>query len=186
MPTDQVSVAESDIPLLSRPHSDGASTEVYRAQALSRRSHFIRLSIFLFLEIGYIILGIACHRNPLSLPDLTPNVRGLLTNVFIIWQIIAVIPVGEIAIFVFSGEWSVQLLRTGHLVPGTTDKVSILTAGTLDQAAHSLAHGATNSFRVAYVASVIFFGLQSITPGIFSSALITQTKPIQLLIGNLI
>ena len=196
--TDQVSIAESEIPLLARvrPTSDGPSTaspislpdppyKVYRVQTLSRRSRVIRLSIFLCLEIGYIILAITCHHNPLPLPDFTPSVRGFLINVFIIWQTLAVIPVGEIAIFVFSGEWSVQLSRTGHLVPGTTDKVSTLTAGTLDRAAHLLTRGASKSFRIACVASIIFFGLQSITPGTFSSALITQTKPIQLFIGNL-
>lgn len=156
------------------------------ALPLSRCSRHIRLSIFLLLEIAYIALAVSCYYKPIFLPTFLTfkQGKGIVTVTSIAWQTIAVIPVSEIALFVFSGEWSVQLLRTGRLVPGTTDKVSTLTASFLDRLAHFHAHGASNSYRAALVASLTFIALTSIAPGTFFTSLLPRPMPIQLQIAN--
>jgi hypothetical protein len=146
----------------------------------------LRLAVFLIFELSYIALAIVCLVKPIILPSsLTPSEsKGGLTVLFILWQTVAIFPIRDVVVHAFSGEWSIQLSRTGKLVPGTTDRVSTLTAGILDQVVHSFTGTASWSFRMAFAASLALMLLSGLAPGTFSPANIFADVPIQLPIGN--
>jgi hypothetical protein len=187
------------IPLLpTRPphfsHHPGGSTDristktrnsilhTHPNRAISRRSRLTRLAIFLTLEISFITLAIVCLRHPIILPDW---VKGGLTVVFILWQTLAIFPVRDVILHVFSSEWSIQLSRTGSFVPGTTDRVSTLTAGYLDRVLYTLTGSASWSFRIAFFASLAFLALAGLAPGTFIPGTVFVDMPLTLKIGNL-
>jgi hypothetical protein len=69
---------------------------------------------------------------------------------------------------VFAAEWCYAYERTQELIPGTTDRVSVRTAGYVDQAKHFFTSTASMAFRLAFLASIAALVLGAIAPGALS------------------
>jgi hypothetical protein len=163
----------------------------FPTSVLSRRSRWLRITLFILLELSFTALAACCISRPLILPsNLAPQaweaeVKGSFTILFIVWQALALFPVRGILSYIFGGEWVYQFSRTGALVPGKTDRVSTLTAGYWDQVCYFRDRTASWSFRVAFLTSLLFVALASLAPGAINVIVVFAPNTMMLEIGNL-
>ena len=138
----------------------------------------IRFFLFCLIEAGFIILASVCLARPLPLTfELSDSkIKGGFTIIFIVWHSLAVFAGGNITTDAFSREWSV---RSEHLVPGTTDKVSTINSGVLDRTSHSLTKHASSTFRLAFLASLVLMALAHLAPGTISITAIAVPTAVQ-------
>ncbi len=125
---------------------------------------------FVVIEAAFLGLVLFCSRNPIiiALPLPSVEVKGGFTMIFILWQTVATFILSEATALAFSSEWSLQHTRTGHLIPGITDRVSRLTSGTDDNIRYFLTGQPSTTFRTAFLVSVILTALNSVAPSTLS------------------
>lgn len=185
-------LSECLIPSVHSPHSYHFRIEPqFPTSMLSRRSRWLRITLFILLELSFAALAACCISRPLILPlNLAPRarqveVKGGFTILFIVWQALALFPVKGILSYIFSGEWVYQFSRTGALVPGMTDRVSTLTAGYWDRVRYFRDLMASWSFRIAFLTSLLFATLASLAPGAINVVVVFTPNTMMLEIGNL-
>ncbi|EKM82344.1 hypothetical protein AGABI1DRAFT_104369 [Agaricus bisporus var. burnettii JB137-S8] len=155
---------------------------------------YLRLLIFIILEMGYIILAAVCLAKPVPLSlhfnFAAEKVEGGFTVVFIVWQSIAILMGAYFAADAFSREWSFQLT---HIAPGTDrnslraiDRVSTMTSGFIDRTSHLLFKKPSGTFKLAFLASISFMALSSLAPGTINVDTILIDSPTTLQIGRLV
>jgi hypothetical protein len=148
-----------------------------------------RLVWFVALEIGFLgfaALGLRTLILPASLSKHVVDVKGIATLLTIAWQTLALFPVVAIITHTFSTEWSYLYNETLHLVPGTTDRVSIPTAGWWARLCHgTAARRASPSFRAALLAALVILILHNISPGTIGVATVVSSIAIPESIANI-
>jgi len=161
------------IPLESR------NTEGNRRQYISLQSQqgwISRVLVFLALEMAYMSLVIIACFQPIVIQNVPiarlTEVKGVTTVLTIAWQTLALLPITDIVMEIFSSEWSHIFRCTHELDPGKTDVVSIQTAGILDRLKHFYSSNASLAFRLAFPVSLLSVALTGIAPG----ALTVETR----------
>ncbi|KIM77077.1 hypothetical protein PILCRDRAFT_91279 [Piloderma croceum F 1598] len=118
--------------------------------------------------------AVGCAVTPLvlgsTLQSHPTEVKGAFTILFILWQAVALVFVGDILNYVFSSEWSHHFLQKGTLVLGKTDRISTLMAGRL--------------FRTAFLTSLVFVALAGLALGVVSIGVAFIAQPMSVPIGN--
>lgn len=179
-------------PLLTLQDSRHSSLSDYQKPCsiitLSQSSCRLRISAFLLLEFGFLALAIRCAMTPLvlgsTLQSHPTEVKSAFTILFILWQALALVSVGDILNYVFSSEWSHHLLQKGTLVLGKTDRISTLMAGRWDWAQYCFDPNASSLFRTAFLTSAVFMALAGLAPGVVSIGVAFIAQPMSLPIGN--
>jgi len=158
-------------PIYNKEDSYNTAAEA-RATLNQKTRHIFHLRLFLFclIEAGFIILAAVCLAKPvplnISLRFNDSDVKGGFTVVFIVWHSLAVLAGGHILADAFSREWSVH----ANIVPGTTDRVSTVTSGALDRILYIFTKHASETFKLAFLASLAFMALTRLAPGTISAA----------------
>jgi hypothetical protein len=87
---------------------------------------------------------------------------------------------------VFTSEWSFLHRATGSLTPGTTDRVSTMKAGLIEQLQHAfLTKEASWAFRAALIAFLGALALHDFAPAAITISSVSAAEQSVLLIGNL-
>jgi hypothetical protein len=122
------------------------------------------------LEMTFFFLVFICATRPIivQIPLTSAEVKGSFTMIFILWHALAILLLSDATSLAFSSEWSLLHAKTGLLVPGETDRVSVLTSGNLDKAQYFFTRKSTNMFCVAFVVSMVLAALNSFAPGTLS------------------
>lgn len=135
------------------------------------------------------LAGVCTRYNGLVLPraayDHQEAVKDVFSIIFIVWQTLAVLPLGRLTDQAFSTEWSYQYRRAGKLVPGVTDRVSTLTAGSFDRAGFILSQTTSSSFKCAFLLYFTLIALIGLGPSSINVNDATVDRSINLSIGNL-
>jgi hypothetical protein len=160
-------------------------------QRHAMRSEIWKLAWFILLESGFIALATVCRAHPshIILPQSVTSHETVFQSFFticlIFWQTIALFPVLGILTSIFSSEWSHLHRVKSSLIPGKTDRVSVLTSGLLNQLFHALfSSTASLSFRVAVFVLLMAAALHNLAPGAISVLPIQVNLPVTLPIGN--
>ncbi|KAF8987192.1 hypothetical protein BDQ17DRAFT_1335192 [Cyathus striatus] len=133
---------------------------------------------FVICETGYLALGAHCLSSPIPLrlpPFLEDQAKGIFTVLMIGWQTLCILLIGPIVTNIFSSEWHFQLRRTSSIIPGQTDRVSILTSDLFDQIRHFFSSSASRTFRIALSLSLALLALKGTAP----AAMGVSTVPLQ-------
>jgi hypothetical protein len=161
----------------------GSSTQVQKVQLTPHvhKQRILQFLVSLVLQLTYFSIVIMACVRPIILPRLPPNHRteakGLATILTIAWQTLALFPIRGAITDVFASEWSHSYKRTQELIPGTTDQVSVATAGFIDRAKHLFTSKASRAFCLAFSASIAALALGAIAPGALSvDTVFVQTR----------
>lgn len=127
-------------------------------------SDYYRLVVFTLMEALFAALTWVCFKAPLQLPFsifdspfASPKVKSAFTTLFTIWHTIAIAFASGICANTFSREWAA--------VPGSpTDAVSTVTATLWQQFLYFCGPRATNTYRAAFVASIVLLLMGSTAP----------------------
>jgi hypothetical protein len=137
-----------------------------------RERRLYQILIWLVLELAYFSVVIMACIRPIVLPKLPPQHRaeakGFMIILTIAWQTLSLYPIRDIVTNVFASEWYHSYERTQELVPGTTDRVSVRTAGPIEEARHFFTSTASWAFRLAFPASLTMLLLGAIAPGVLT------------------
>lgn len=214
-PSSFLSVASTLVSLASSRHKNGPSLEVFintretgyppsklmtpktglpslldsitPMQLVLRRRLLIHLTVFIFLELAFIALALVCLRTPLpcSLSSSTTFTKAVFTALFIVWQTIAVMSAQNLVFHVFSSEWYTRFTETGKLTPGYTDIVSTAMSGFLDRFRYFFGHNCSQSYRLAFITSLMLIALPGLAPGSITVEDVQQFEPSTLAITNI-
>ncbi|KIJ49183.1 hypothetical protein M422DRAFT_246988 [Sphaerobolus stellatus SS14] len=92
--------------------------------------------------------------------------------------------VKSIVMNLFSSEWHIQAVRSGTVAPQETDKVSTLTADSMDSSAHFFSKG-SGAFRLAFVILILLVALGGLAPRSLGISTVIIERNINMRIGNL-
>ncbi|KAJ3575933.1 hypothetical protein NP233_g758 [Leucocoprinus birnbaumii] len=110
------------------------------------------------------------------------QIKSGFTVLFIVWNTLAVVTVEQILADAFSREWSVH---SSSIIPGTTDRVSVITSGILDRIGHFFSKRASGTFRTAFLASLCCIALTKVAPSTMTTTS-SAKHSITLRVGSLI
>lgn len=151
-----------------------------------------QIAWFLSFEGGFMALATFClakHKLllPASLLLHQSEVKSAFTILTIVWQTVALFPVLGVIVQIFSSEWSYLQRRTRALVPGKTDRVSVITSGLQDQIRHAFfTRRASRAFRAAVAASLAALALHNFAPGALSISLVSVGANVPLPVGDVV
>lgn len=136
-------------------------------QLLIRRRLFVHLSFFILLEIAFIALAIVCLHKPLpcSITRSSTLTKAIFTTFFIVWQTVAILGAQNVVYHGFSCEWYIRRMKTGMLIPGCTDVVSLTTSSIWDRVRHFSSRKSSLSYRLSFLAFWLLLALTGIAPG---------------------
>ncbi|KAF9443879.1 hypothetical protein P691DRAFT_839767, partial [Macrolepiota fuliginosa MF-IS2] len=164
-----------------------------RAQKLNaakmRHAFFLRISAFVIVEAGFIILAAFACNNPILL-HLPPRVtlteaKGGLTIISVVWHTLAVFAANDVILHVFSAEWMEQYRKSGTIVLGETDVVSRMTSGILNQIQHFTTRTATSPFRLAFLSTLLLMALGGLGPSAITVNTVSVGHPLKIKVANL-
>ncbi|EKM76018.1 hypothetical protein AGABI1DRAFT_131736 [Agaricus bisporus var. burnettii JB137-S8] len=136
-------------------------------QLLIRRRLFVHLSFFILLEVAFIALAIVCLHKPLpcSITRSSTLTKAIFTTFFIVWQTVAILGAQNVVYHGFSCEWYIRRMKTGMLIPGCTDVVSLTTSSIWDRVRHFSSRKSSLSYRFSFLAFWLLLALTGIAPG---------------------
>ncbi|KAF9443882.1 hypothetical protein P691DRAFT_376996 [Macrolepiota fuliginosa MF-IS2] len=154
-----------------------------------RYTFFLRISAFIIIEAGFIILAAFAYNNTVLLhlpPRITlTEAKGGLTIISVVWHTIAVFAVKDIILHVFSAEWMEQYRKSGTIVLGETDVVSRMTSGILNQIQHFTTRTATSPFRLAFLSTLLLMALGGLGPSAITVNTVSVGHPLKIKVANL-
>ncbi|KAJ3573182.1 hypothetical protein NP233_g2607 [Leucocoprinus birnbaumii] len=161
-----------------------------------RRKLYIRVTIFIVLEIIFLIFAYYTLLHPIPLQNDTKDELTLLssltvtltefkagiTAVAVVWHTIACFFVKDVIAAVCSAEFMAQYRRSGTLEPGKSDRVSTVTSSIFDNIFHFLGRSASREFRLGFMITLVLMtvgplGSGTITVGSIPTSLV---KPISI------
>ncbi|PWN47793.1 hypothetical protein IE53DRAFT_371158 [Violaceomyces palustris] len=156
---------------LRRSHSGG--TDPGGARLVSRSPRAWKLFVYALIEASWLAFcGAVKYRTILLARWDQAILKGIVTSLGVLWQLLALWPIQEVVNEAFSAEWSFVFRRRGTLVGAKVDRVSTMTSGQWDRLLHAFSPKAKNfassTFKVALVISWIAMLLSAIAPGAIS------------------
>lgn len=152
---------------------------------IHKRQNFLpilRYSAFFVMEACFIALAFYCYLAPRRLPLQNVNAttaRSGYQTIFNTWNNIAIALAASICREAFSKEWAARR-------DSPTDVVSKVTSGIIDRVLYFFTSRATQTYRVAFPASIILILMQSISSStipVTSGVRFREEIPIGLLSG---
>jgi hypothetical protein len=156
-------------------------------RTIPRHSFPIRVTIFVLLESGFIVLASIASWQPIILHlSLTiTEVKGALTVIAILWHSLAIYAVQDILVSIFSAEWSEQYWMSLGIGLRELDSVSRLTTGFFDQVRHFASKRATHPFRLSLISYLLLILLHGLGPSAISVNFVPYEFPQSILVANL-
>jgi hypothetical protein len=183
-------------PLLPSKELHYASDEPLNLLNMERKAMFpgntgAQILWWIILEAGLIALaGVCLTQGMVDVPKAWASdekrLNSALTTLLIIWQTVALFPILDILANIFCSEWSYLHRRSSRLVPGETDRVSVMTSGPLDRIAHAfLSDRGSRAFRAGVVASIGATALQALAPSMIEVSSLPFGVPGPITVGSL-
>lgn len=152
-------------------------------------NYFKRISLFIFLELGFIIISAISLAKPIviGLPPRLDEAKGAFTVLFIIWQTIAVLPLQHIVLCTFSHEWFLRWTQPQSPLrhPDHVDQISTLTSGASSRFRYLVRGESSHGFKLALATSVALLGLVKLGPGAVGVATVRRTRQVPVIMGKL-
>jgi hypothetical protein len=161
---------------------------------LHRRKIYGCAIAFILFESAFLIFAYYCLLHPIPLQSqplddlellssfnvtLTEFKAGI-TAVSVVWHTVACVFIKDIIALICSAEFMAQYRRSGDLNPGTSDRVSTITSGLVDNVVHFFGSPATGQFRLAFLAMLFVMALGPLGSGIITTGTTSagMAKPI--------
>ncbi|KAF9441209.1 hypothetical protein P691DRAFT_791888 [Macrolepiota fuliginosa MF-IS2] len=176
------------LPFSGRPESERHFLPLHTPQV--RKFDFVgRGLVFIILEFSFLGLSYRCLGQPIPIYPpafLSPTeVKAAATAIAIVWHTFAIFVVKDVVLFVLSAECMAQYRRTGDLMPDTTDRVSRITSGLLQQASYFLTTRPTFEYRLAFILTLLATILGPLGPSVISPAQSWAVRRQEIRLANL-
>ncbi len=148
-----------------------------------------RISLFVLLELGFIIIAAVSLAKPIVLgfPSSLDEGKGAFTVLFIIWQTIAILPLQHIVLYTFSHEWFLRWTQaqTPLRHAEQIDQVSTLTSGASTRVRYLARGESSNGFKLAFALALALLGLVKLGPGAVGVATVRRNRQVPVIMGKL-
>lgn len=161
--------------------------------SMSPQGRLWRLCVFIFIELLWLLFAFVSNFRVIETPsgDEETNLpfgisvssdtayKSALSILGIVVQLVALTPVADITMEIYSGEWTHILSYEGEYLTRATDRVSTLTSSYTNRLRHSVDKRASWRYRVSYIVALLAMVLQAITPGALtvSTSYAAATEP---------
>lgn len=181
--------SDTDLPM-GDDNSDPPSPQHHHSDLCTNKLEFAwRMIAFAVLEFSFLAFAGYCSTNPIPvhLPSfISPSqAKSATTAIVVAWRTLAVFPIKDIVLLVFSAECIAQYRKVGHIEPNLTDRVSRATSGLMDQISHFLVGQPTLGFRLALLLVLFVTLIGPLGPGVVTLSELPTTCPQELLVANL-
>ncbi|KAJ3554648.1 hypothetical protein NP233_g12375 [Leucocoprinus birnbaumii] len=177
-------------------HPQGSSVK-----SMNKQEIHLRVAAFICLEVLFLVFACHCFSESHPIPlQTSPNDEVKLLSLFklsltelkagiaalsVAWHTLAGFFVKDIIAVVCSAEFMVQYRRLGELNPGLTDRVFMITSGTIDNLLHFVMGTATGRFRLAFITMLALMTVGPLGSGIITIGTIMVKEKLPIAVASL-